>query len=366
MSYIKYKEIDSNPNFAEIEKEILKQWEEDATFNESIKNRDGNQEFIFYDGPPFANGMPHYGHLLTGFAKDAIARFQTMIGKKVERKFGWDCHGLPAEMHAEKSLNISGKKAIQNFGIDKFNNYCRESVMMFADKWQQYINRQARWVDFKNDYKTMDIEFMESVIWGFKELYNKNLIYKSMQVMPYSWACETPLSNFETRMDNSYRQKTSKTVTVLFKAKGKINAFSKATYDNCYFLVWTTTPWTLPSNLALAINKNIAYSAIQHDNNLYICASSQAERLSKIIDKSIGNTKLLQEQISGNNLIDIEYFPLFEYFKDTKNAFKVLSADFVTDTDGTGIVHCAPGFGEDDFRICVQNNIPIICPVDDS
>lgn len=212
-----YPEVSSNADFATIEKEILKFWQDNNIFQKSIDIREGDAEFIFYDGPSFANGLPHYGHLLTSFIKDVYARYQTVRGKKVERRFGWDCHGLPAEMQSEKELGISGRLAITNFGIEKFNAHCRDSVMKYADEWEQYVTRQARWVDFKNSYKTMDKNFMESVLWAFKELYNKGLLYESMRVMPYSWACETPLSNFETRLDNSYRERADKAVTVSFE-----------------------------------------------------------------------------------------------------------------------------------------------------
>lgn len=366
MEYKPYREVAASPNFPELEKEILDYWEKNDIFNKSITKNDSCPDFIFYDGPPFANGMPHYGHLLTGFIKDSVARFQTMIGKRVQRRFGWDCHGLPAEMGAEKELNISGKKAIKDFGIDKFNQHCRESVMKFADKWYEYVKRQARWVDFVNDYKTMNLDFMESVMWGFKELYKKNLIYKSVRVMPYSWACETPLSNFETRMDNAYRQKASKAITVVFKSAKVPSIFINADCDACYFVAWTTTPWTLPSNLALAINKDIVYTAISCNKNFYVCALSQAERISKIIEKNFGNASCTDYKFTGAELIGVTYSPLFSYFKDTINAFKILNGDFVTDEEGTGIVHCAPGFGEDDFAICSEHKIPIICPVDDS
>ena len=256
-----YPEVKSNVEFPEIENEIIKYWEENQIFQKSVDARDAtkdskNNEFIFYDGPPFANGLPHYGHLLTGFVKDAYARYQTTKGKRVERRFGWDCHGLPAEMGAEKELGFSGRIAITEYGIDKFNDHCRSSVMKYSHNWEEYVKRQARWVDFKNSYKTMDKSFMESVLWAFKELYNKGLIYESMRVMPYSWACETPLSNFETRLDNSYRERADKAVTVSFK----MDSSPAGAPENCSeyrIMAWTTTPWTLPSNLALAVGSDI-------------------------------------------------------------------------------------------------------------
>ena len=199
-----YPEIEAAANFPKIEEKILSKWASENTFKKSISNRDKSKEFVFYDGPPFANGLPHYGHILTGFVKDIIPRYQTMKGSKVDRVFGWDCHGLPAEMESEKELGISGRKQIQDFGVEKFNDHCQESVMKFTKEWEVTVGRQARWVDFENDYKTMDKNYMESVIWAFKQLWDKGLIYEKDRVMPYSWKAETPLSNFETRLDDSY------------------------------------------------------------------------------------------------------------------------------------------------------------------
>ena len=209
----------NNPNFAKIDKLILEYWKNNQIFEKSIANRknSNSKQFTFYDGPPFANGLPHYGHLLTGYLKDLYCRYQTMKGLTVERRFGWDCHGLPAEMQSEKELGISGKLAIEEYGVEKFNNHCATSVMRYVNEWEEYVLRQGRWVDFKNSYKTMDISFMESVLWGFKQLYEKGYVYESVKILPYSYACQTPLSNFETRLDNSYREVTDKTVTVAFE-----------------------------------------------------------------------------------------------------------------------------------------------------
>lgn len=351
-----YKDVNSNPNFTEVEKNILEKWKQDGTFKKSIR---GKAEFVFYDGPPFANGLPHYGHLLTGFIKDLFARYQTMKDKKVERRFGWDCHGLPAEMEAEKELGISGKLAIENYGIDKFNNQCRRSVMKYTKEWETYVTRQARWVDFENDYKTMDLSYMESVLWAFKELHTKGLVYESQRVMPYSWACETPVSDFETRMDNSYREKTSKAVTITFTLNDKPKSLPEG-FASYKLVAWTTTPWTLPSNLAIAVGKNIEYSCIDKDGDCLILASDLASKYEKEIGtKTVG-------KIKGSDLAGASYKPLFPYFKDCKNAFQVFTADFVTIEDGTGIVHMAPGFGEDDQKLCAEYNIEIVCPVDNA
>lgn len=441
-----YPEPNQNLDFAALEQDILKFWQENKVFEKSVEIRnfahdeDNNvspvkeqcalkdhaacrhdniakkHEFVFYDGPPFANGLPHYGHLLTGFIKDIFARYQTMKGHKVERKFGWDTHGLPVEMETEKELtakegrSISGQIAIQEYGIEKFNAACEKSVMKYADEWKNYVGRQGRWVDFDNGYKTMDINYMESVIWAFKSLYDKGLLYEDFRVMPYSWACQTPVSNFETRMDNAYRQKESAAVTIAFELTGKaIDKFQTQNLDNMsraerhnnrilkvnnciiksklsrnkqnqniensslYLLAWTTTPWTLPSNLALAVHeKDIEYSALQKDNKIFILAKNSVSKFSKELDGFIeifpGADLEGRATILGSDLIGSTYKPLFPYFKEKEEyhgAFCVLGGDFVTAEDGTGIVHMAPGFGEDDQALCKANGIPALCPVDE-
>lgn len=270
----------------------------------------------------------------------------------MERRFGWDCHGLPAEMGAEKELGISGRAAIMNFGMDKFNAHCRESVMKYTSEWEYYVNRQGRWVDFKNDYKTMDVKFMESVMWAFKQLYDKGLVYEAHRVMPYSWAAETPLSNFETRIDNSYRERADKAVFVSFKLREKLEALQA---EEARIVAWTTTPWTLPSNLALAANSKIGYFARVVDGKAYMATSAA-------LDKLFGEGENVA--VPASALVGKTYEPLFPFFANHPNSFKVLDGDFVTDTDGTGIVHLAPGFGEDDQRVCEANGIELVCPVD--
>nr|WQM43425.1 isoleucine-tRNA ligase [Candidatus Lariskella arthropodarum] len=356
MSQTTYKQVDPNPNFSDIEKKILDKWRKEKSFERSVV---GDKEYVFYDGPPFANGLPHYGHLLTGFIKDIFARYHTMLGERVERRFGWDCHGLPAEMASEKELGISGKLAIEEYGIDQFNAHCRTSVMRYTEEWEAYVERQARWVDFANDYKTMEMPYMESVIWAFKTLYEKGLIYQAMRVMPYSWACQTPVSDFETRMDNSYRRKESKAVTVLFKIKGAIKAICKND-QNCYFVVWTTTPWTLPSNLAIVLGADIDYAILEKEGALYIIAEALMSKYANELGDNI------VKKCKGSDLVGLHYEPLFDYFKDHTNAFVSLAANFVTTEDGTGIVHVAPGFGEDDQALCKENHIEIVCPVDNA
>ncbi|MFP3035468.1 MAG: isoleucine--tRNA ligase [Wolbachia sp.] len=355
-----YPDTTSSPNFASLEKEIIKFWQESKIFERSVEERSKDNCFVFYDGPPFANGLPHYGHLLTSFIKDAFARYQTMLQKRVERRFGWDCHGLPAEMGTEKELRISGRTEIEKFGIEKFNNHCRTSVMKFSSEWEKYINRQARWVDFHNDYKTMDKSFMESVMWAFKQLYNKGLVYESVRVVPYSWACETPLSNFETRLDNAYREKTSKAVTVAFELLENPKQFKQ----KCKLLAWTTTPWTLPSNLALTTGKDIEYCAVLVNGEIHIFAESYLEKFIGHCEQNSIPYKNCNIKLKADDLAGLSYKPLFDYFKDTKNAFRVFIAGYVTAEDGTGVVHTAPGFGEEDFYLCQSHDIPAICPID--
>lgn len=363
-----YPDVKSSVSFPEVEEEVLKYWQENNIFTKSVESRKakiGNQnnEFIFYDGPPFANGLPHYGHLLTGFIKDVFARYQTTKGKKVERRFGWDCHGLPAEMGAEKELGFSGRIAISEYGIDKFNNHCRLSVMKYSSDWEKYVNRQARWVDFNNSYKTMDKNYMESVLWAFKELFNKGLIYESMRVMPYSWACETPLSNFETRLDNSYRQRTDKAVTVSFVLTDKPQN-APAGFTEYRILAWTTTPWTLPSNLALAVNNDLNYAFVPNGDICYIIASFAVNHYTK--ELNIEKDKIDFQTVKGKELAGLKYKPIFDYFKNHPNSFRILTGDFVIEGDGTGVVHMAPGFGEDDQVLCQQEGIELVCPVDNA
>ena len=349
-----YPKVDPQPNFPRIEEGVLARWERDQTFAQSLAARpagtNGDNEFIFYDGPPFANGMPHYGHLLTGFVKDAVPRYQTMRGRHVDRRFGWDCHGLPAEVEAEKELGIAGHPAIAAFGIDKFNDACRTSVLRYTDEWQRYVTRQARWVDFENDYKTLDTPYMESVMWAFKTLHDKGLIYEGFRVLAYCWRCETPLSNTETRMDDVYKDRQDPALTVAFELESGEK-----------ILAWTTTPWTLPSNLALAVGPDIDYVELQHpDGNTYILAQARLGAY----EKELEGAEVVRT-IRGAELVGRKYTPLFPFFAGTDNAFQVLSANFVTTEDGTGVVHLAPGFGEDDQIECNAAGIPTLCPMDE-
>ncbi len=349
-----YPKVDPQPSFPRLEEGVLARWQRDDTFARSVEAREagpnGDNEFIFYDGPPFANGLPHYGHLLTGFVKDAIPRYQTMRGRRVERRFGWDCHGLPAEVEAEKELGIAGHPAIAEFGIDRFNDACRTSVLRYTDEWQRYVTRQARWVDFSNDYKTLDTPYMESVMWAFRTLWDKGLIYEGFRVLAYCWRCETPLSNTETRMDDVYRDRQDPALTVAFELESGER-----------ILAWTTTPWTLPSNLALAVGPDVDYAVLRHDDgHEYIVAEARVGAY----EKELGGAEHVRT-VKGSALAGRSYRPLFPFFADTENAFVVLGAEFVTTEDGTGVVHMAPGFGEDDQNECNAAGIPTVCPMDE-
>jgi len=350
---VKYPDVPPQPDLPSMEAEVLAGWERDDTFQRSVDSReagpDGANEFVFYDGPPFANGLPHYGHLLTGYVKDAIPRYQTMRGRRVERRFGWDCHGLPAEVQAERELGISGHPEISAFGIDRFNDACRTSVLQYTNEWRAYVNRQARWVDFDNDYKTLDLDYMESVMWAFKQLWDKGLIYEGFRVLAYCWRCETPLSNTETRMDDVYRDRQDPAVTVWFQLDSGER-----------ILAWTTTPWTLPSNLALAVGPDIEYSVVALEGERYIVASARLEAYAAQLDGGE-----VVATMTGSELVGRRYRPVFDFLADTDNAFQVLPGDFVTTEDGTGVVHMAPGFGEEDQNLCSAAGIPTICPMDE-
>ncbi|MFC7860053.1 isoleucine--tRNA ligase [Arthrobacter koreensis] len=378
----------SSPRFPEIEERVLKYWDEDGTFQASIDARpageDGSNEFVFYDGPPFANGLPHYGHLLTGYVKDLVARYQTQRGHRVERRFGWDTHGLPAELEAMKQLGMSDKVQIEKMGIDKFNDACRASVMKYAGEWQDYVTRQARWVDFENDYKTLNVEYMESVIWAFKTLHEKGLTYSGFRVLPYCWKDETPLSNHELRMDDDvYKMRQDQTVTVTFPIIAGDNVLS-AELDGVNAIAWTTTPWTLPTNMALAVGPEVRYAVVPAGPNgtlldqetagegRFLLAEDLVGSYAKDLgydDADAARAAVTSVHI-GKELEGLRYVPLWDYYADaekwgTANAWRIVVADYVTTTDGTGIVHQAPAYGEDDQKVCEANGIPVILSVDE-
>jgi len=354
--------------FPDMEKVVLEYWKQDGTFQASLDQREGEKEYVFYDGPPFANGLPHYGHLLTGYVKDIIPRFRTMTGHHVPRVFGWDTHGLPAELEAEKQLGITDKGQIEDMGLAKFNEYCAESVLRYTEEWKEYVTRQARWVDFDNGYKTMDPGYMESVMWAFKQLYDKGLIYQGFRVLPYSWAEHTPLSNQETRLDDSYKMRQDPALTVTFPVTGAVagSAAEKTLTEqpllaDAAALAWTTTPWTLPSNLALAVHPEVDYALVRAtDGAVYLMAAPLVGTLAK----EFGEDHEVLATIPGAQLEGLQYQPMFDYFADEANAFQVILADYVTVEDGTGIVHQAPAFGEDDMESCKKYGIGVVIPVD--
>jgi len=376
--------VNPSPSFPEVEKGILAFWKGDDTFQASIDQRREADapEFVFYDGPPFANGLPHYGHLLTGYAKDTVPRFKTMQGYRVERRFGWDTHGLPAEVEAERQLGISGRPEIEKFGVDKFNDYCRTSVLKYTGEWREYVTRQARWVDFDNDYKTLDAPYTESVLWAFKELYKKGLIYEGFKVLAYCWRCETPLSNHELRMDDEvYRQRQDQTVTVSFAALPDQKGFESLA--GVKLLAWTTTPWTLPTNFALAVGPKIEYVVVpagpngagdggQVGESSYLLAKSLLGGYAKDLgyEDSEAATSAIQASFMGSELAGLRYERLFDYYADTtkfdvENAWQVLVGDYVADSDGTGIVHQAPAYGEEDQKLCEAAGIPVYVSVNE-
>ncbi len=346
-----YTPVDPKVDFPKMEEKVLEFWEKNNIFEKSIEQRNGSEEYVFYDGPPFATGLPHFGHFVPGTIKDIIPRYQTMKGKKVDRRFGWDCHGLPVEYEIEKELGITGKTQIEEFGVGKFNEHCRSIVLRYTAEWERIVKRMGRWVDFENDYKTMDPDFMESIWWAVKTLWERGLLYEGYNILPYSPALSTPLSNFEVNL-GGYQEVVDPAITVKFKIKNE---------KNSYFLAWTTTPWTLPSNLGLALGPEITYVKVKDGEEYYILAK---ERLSSYY-KNEEEYEIIWEK-RGAELEGIEYEPLFPYFADEaqSGAFKTILADYVSTEDGSGIVHTAPGFGEEDYEAMKGTGVPVICPLD--
>jgi len=351
--------VPSSPRFPRIEEGVLAYWAEDDTFRASVEQRDpgahGENEFVFYDGPPFANGLPHYGHLLTGYVKDIVPRYQTMRGKRVERRFGWDTHGLPAELEAMRLNGIKTTDEIVEMGIDKFNDACRASVLKYTGEWRDYVTRQARWVDFDNDYKTMNPEFMESVLWAFKSLFDKGLVYEGFRVLPYCWNDETPLSNHELRMDDDvYQMRQDPAVTVGFRIT------TPGPFEGARLMIWTTTPWTLPSNLAVMVGTDIDYVVVDHEGDRLVLAEARLAAYAR----ELGDEPAVTWRGKGSDLLGLVYAPPFSYFADHANAFRVVAADeAVTTTDGTGLVHSAGAFGEVDKEVTDREGIEPVMPV---
>ncbi len=358
--------VPSSPSFPRLEERVLDYWKHDDTFVASVEQRDagldGENEFVFYDGPPFANGLPHYGHLLTGYVKDLIPRYQTMRGKRVERRFGWDTHGLPAELEAMRQLGLKTTDEIHELGIEKFNEACRASVMKYTDEWREYVTRQARWVDFEHDYRTMNPDYMESVMWAFGQLYDKGLVYEGFRVLPYCWNDETPLSNHELRMDDDvYKTVTDPAVTVGLRLDDRGDDL-----DGVLALVWTTTPWTLPSNLAIMVGSDIEYVVVQAPvpgtdrTARYLLAAARLGAYAR----ELGEDPTILATYRGADLVDRGYTPPFSYYLGRDRAFRVVAADdAVTTTDGSGLVHTAGAFGEVDKEITDREGIEPVMPV---
>ncbi|MDO5738964.1 MAG: isoleucine--tRNA ligase [Ornithinimicrobium sp.] len=364
--------LTSSPRFPEIEEAVLAYWREHDTFAKSVESRPagekGANEYVFYDGPPFANGLPHYGHLLTGYVKDVVPRYQTMRGKRVERRFGWDTHGLPAELEAMEQLGIKTKDEILELGLEAFNAKCRESVLKYTQVWEDYVTRQARWVDFKNDYKTLNVDFMESVLWAFKSLYDKGLVYEGYRVLPYCWNDQTPLSNHELRMDDEvYQVRQDPAVTVGLRLLP--GSTPDPVLDGALALVWTTTPWTLPANLAIMVGEDIDYVVVeaplpgatdgQSEPQRYIIAK---ERLASYAHE-LGEEPNVLASYTGAELSGRSYVPPFRYYQGWEKAHRLVIAEFVTTTDGTGLVHTAGAFGEDDKVVTDREGIEPVMPV---
>jgi isoleucyl-tRNA synthetase len=430
-----YKSVDPKVNFPKLEEEILSFWEKNKIFEKSVSQRAGQEEFVFYDGPPFATGLPHFGHFVPSTIKDIIPRYQAMKGRHVERRFGWDCHGLPVETLIEKELGLNSKSDIERYGVEKFNEACRVSVLRYVKEWRHYISRLGRWVDFDNDYKTMDADYMETIWWVMKSLWEKGLLYEGYYILPYCPRCATVLSNHELTL-GGYRDVHDPAITIRFKVRGERlpprseassarpeagrpgasplppsagetpatpphdpkaenpvefaqqtpgrnptgfapqspaapqgGGLTDALDGHSYFLAWTTTPWTLPSNLALTVGPDIDYvlvSDLSSDKSgdgevRYILAEARLPAYYK----SAGEYRIIQ-RFKGADLVGLEYEPLFPYFAwaAEQNAFRVYPGDFVSTEDGTGIVHTAPGFGEDDQRVLKGTGVPVICPID--
>ncbi|MDR2501091.1 MAG: isoleucine--tRNA ligase [Treponema sp.] len=364
-----YQQVDAKINFPKMEEAVLAFWQEHAIFERSVAQREGAEEYVFYDGPPFATGLPHFGHFVPSTIKDIFPRYHTMKGKRVERRFGWDCHGLPVETLIEKELGLNSKTDIERYGALRFIEACRASVLRYVKEWRQIITRLGRWVDFDNDYKTMDRDYMESIWWVVKTLWEKGLLYEGHYILPYCPRCATVLSNHELNL-GGYKDVHDPALTVRFKVKGvapgsaaaQDTALAESLGESSFLLAWTTTPWTLPSNLALVLGPAIDYALIQTAGARLILAEA---RLPAYFKDPSAYSIIWKKQ--GAELIGLQYEPLFPYFaqEEARNAFRVYGGDYVSIEDGTGIVHAAPGFGEDDQRVLRGSGIPTICPVDE-
>ncbi len=341
----------SGPNFNELELKVLEHWDSARVFERSLEQTNKGTPFVFYDGPPFATGLPHYGHILGSTIKDAVGRYQTMRGRYVHRRWGWDCHGLPIENIVEKKLGISGKKQIEQLGVDRFNAECRASVLAFADEWGKTVRRMGRWVDFEGSYKTMDTDYMESVWWGLKQLWNRGLVYEDRKVLLYCSRCETPISNFEVAMDNSYRDVVDESVYSKFRLLPNQRIGNDVTGTNTYFLAWTTTPWTLPGNVTLNLSPTLRYVVAEKDGERLIVAKDRTAVLGEGFE--------VVGEYGARDFEGLEYEPPFPgVVPQNGRAFRVYAADFVTEGDGTGVVHNAAMYGEEDYELAKEKDLP--------
>lgn len=337
---------------AEYEKDWVQRWKEDDTFNKSIAQRPADNSWVFYDGPPFLTGTPHHGHLLVSTVKDTMGRFHTMKGQRVERRWGWDCHGLPAEVYVEKTLGISNKKEIgTKISVSDYVKECRAAMVRTGTEWEDTIERIGRWVEFKGAYKTMDNNYMESVWWAFKRLYEEGKIYEGEKILVYCTKDATPISKSEVAMENSYQMDTDPSLFVYFKLED----------EDEYLLAWTTTPWTLPANMVLAVNQDVDYSLVAYGDKKFYVASDRVEKI-MMDEKHQPLEYSIVKTIKGSELVGKRFEPLFE--NRGPAAHKILHADFVTTEDGTGIVHIAPAYGEDDYELCRKNDVPVLSLVD--
>ena len=348
----RFAEVPTSVNFPALEEEILAFWEKGEHFARSVSDRPEEKAFIFYDGPPFASGLPHYGHLLASIIKDVVPRYWTMRGFRVERRFGWDCHGLPVENEVEQQLGLKSRLDILDYGVDQFNESCRDVVLRYTGEWQRFIQRVGRWVDWSNQYRTMDPEFMESVWWVFKTLWDKELIYEGYKSLAYCPRCSTPLSNFE--VNQGYQDTQDPSVTIRFKVRGE---------DKLSILAWTTTPWTLPSNMGLAVGREIDYVRVTLKNGERLILAKALVK--QVFKKQEDEIESVAEQ-SVDELLQMRYEPLFDYFADKgeEGAFRVVAAEFVSTENGTGVVHTAPGFGEEDYQLGLREGLPLVSPID--
>ncbi len=363
----KVKTFRKTPDLPKLEQEIQQFWEDNQIFEKSVQARPADDSFVFYDGPPFATGLPHYGHLLASTLKDVFPRFQTMLGKRVERVWGWDCHGLPLENLIEKELGINTKNEIEEMGVAKFNETCRNKVLRYAQEWKKIIGRLGRWVDMDNDYKTMDKDYMETLWWVFKQLWDQGLVYHGYKPMHLCPRCGTVLSNFEVNL--GYQDIKDLAVTVKFKlSPGQTlkldNQSLNTTQTSIYVLAWTTTPWTLPGNSLLALKPDASYAVVQDQETQEYYLVAQ-DRVSAVFAQE-NERYQVQGQVEAQALANLTYQPVFPYFKTLKNGFRLVLADFVTMDEGTGIVHIAPGFGEDDYHLGQEQQIETIKHVDEA